>query len=259
MAERCPRGARPGALPRLGGAVLATQDGPKVAQRLAFRGGTALGKLVFEEPARYSEDIDLVQLEAGPITDTSRAIHGCLDGWLGSPSTRLGPSSAKMIYRFDSEFDPPGRRRLKIEINTREHQAVLGIRAVRFAVASPWFEGGADITTYPVEELLGTKLRALYQRKKGRDLFDLAHALEQVHPVADEVVSCFLRYMEQGRTPVSRAEYEANLWAKAKDPAFTGDARPLLAEGILWDVDAAVKTVSRELIAKIPGDPWRGP
>ncbi|MGH2469017.1 MAG: nucleotidyl transferase AbiEii/AbiGii toxin family protein [Chloroflexota bacterium] len=38
---------------------------------------------------------------------------------------------------------------------------------------SPWFTGSADVPTFALEELLGTKLRALYQRRKGRDLFDL--------------------------------------------------------------------------------------
>jgi predicted nucleotidyltransferase component of viral defense system len=38
-----------------------------LAQRLAFRGGTALHKLHLAPASRYSEDIDLVQTEAGPI------------------------------------------------------------------------------------------------------------------------------------------------------------------------------------------------
>ena len=40
-------------------------------------------------------------------------------------------------------------------------------------MASRWFTGAAKVLTYDLDELLGTKLRALYQRKKGRDLFDL--------------------------------------------------------------------------------------
>ena len=35
--------------------------------RLAFRGGTALHKLYFSPQVRYSEDIDLVQVAAGPF------------------------------------------------------------------------------------------------------------------------------------------------------------------------------------------------
>ena len=54
-----------------------------------------------------------------------------------------------------------------------------------------WFTGEAKLTTYHLEELVGTKVRALYQRKKGRDLFDLYTALTarelDVEQVLDEV------------------------------------------------------------------------
>ena len=36
-------------------------------ENLAFRGGTALHKLYLNPAPRYSEDIDLVQIKAGPI------------------------------------------------------------------------------------------------------------------------------------------------------------------------------------------------
>ena len=49
-----------------------------------------------------------------------------------------------------------------------------------FEVKNEWYTGKANITTYNINELLGTKLRALYQRKKGRDLFDLYHALKHL-------------------------------------------------------------------------------
>ncbi|MBN1409643.1 MAG: nucleotidyl transferase AbiEii/AbiGii toxin family protein, partial [Spirochaetales bacterium] len=39
-------------------------------QRLAFRGGTALYKLFLHPAARYSEDIDLVQITPEPIGNT---------------------------------------------------------------------------------------------------------------------------------------------------------------------------------------------
>lgn len=45
---------------------------------------------------------------------------------------------------------------------------------------SPWFHGEALLLTYCAEELLGTKMRALYQRKKGRDLFDLSESLTRI-------------------------------------------------------------------------------
>ena len=69
------------------------------------------------------------------------------------------------------------RMRLKVEINTREHVAMLGYAKRSFSVRSRWFERTAGIRTFELDELLATKLRALYQRKKGRDLFDLMVAL----------------------------------------------------------------------------------
>jgi len=39
-------------------------------EKIAFRGGTAINKLLFERPLRYSEDIDLVQIKAEPIRQT---------------------------------------------------------------------------------------------------------------------------------------------------------------------------------------------
>ncbi len=62
--------------------------------------------------------------------------------------------------------------RLKIEINTREHFNVLRLKKIACKVENSWFSGECMLTGYELEELLGTKLRALYQRRKGRDLFD---------------------------------------------------------------------------------------
>ena len=70
-------------------------------------------------------------------------------------------------YRFDSEDAPTIRLRLKVEINSRERFTVYGLRQVPFAVSSRWFERSCQICSYELDELAGTKLRALYQRKQG--------------------------------------------------------------------------------------------
>jgi predicted nucleotidyltransferase component of viral defense system len=155
---------------------------PLLADSLAFRGGTALFKLHMP-PARYSEDIDLVQVEAGPIGDVLDELRGCLDPWLGEPRRNRNEGRVTLMYRFDSEDSIP--LRLKVEINTREHFAVYGFRTLPFAVESRWHSGEAEILTYDLEELLGTKLRALYQRRKGRDLFDLWYAFRHLTPAPD--------------------------------------------------------------------------
>lgn len=65
---------------------------PFLHHALIFRGGTALNKLCFPRPLRYSEDVDLVQREAGPIGPVFDAVRRVLGGWLGGrPSRKQGP------------------------------------------------------------------------------------------------------------------------------------------------------------------------
>ena len=146
---------------------------PLLSRELAFRGGTALHKLFLPTPARYSEDIDIVQVSPGPIGPVMTALRKLLDPWLGIPRRSQSEGRMTFIYRFESELPPIVPLRLKIEINTREHFTVLGHVSPTHSVDNGWFRGAAEIRSYRLEELLGTKLRALFQRKKGRDLFDL--------------------------------------------------------------------------------------
>jgi predicted nucleotidyltransferase component of viral defense system len=229
---------------------------PELAGEVALRGGTALHKLHFSPARRYSEDIDLVQLRPGPIGPTMDRVRAKLDAWLGAPRRERG-EGFRLVYRFESEIPPVVRLRLKIETNTREHMAVRGTTKRTFSVPSRWWRGEADITTYEVEEVLATKLRALYQRKKGRDLFDLWVALAAgVDPSA--VVEIFLAYMTRGGYSPTRALFEQNLEGKAGLPAFSDDVPRLLSPGVTFDVGVAVERVRRDLVALLPGEPWKG-
>ncbi len=224
-----------------------------LAREVAFRGGTALHKLHLNPPARYSEDIDLVQVNAGPFGPVMDAVRKRLDPWLGKPRWKQGEGRVTFFYRFESETKPITPLRLKVETNTREHLCVLGPRKTSFKVDSPWHSGGADVLTYEPEELLGTKLRALYQRKKGRDLFDLSEALTRLAGLDPEkVVTCFTRYMENDGRPITRAEFEANIAEKIADKVFLGDVPPLLALGVSFDPVAAIERVRDALLSRLP-------
>ena len=50
---------------------------------LRIRGGTALNKLHFQAPLRYSEDIDLVRTSAGLIGPILDRLRVALEPWLG--------------------------------------------------------------------------------------------------------------------------------------------------------------------------------
>lgn len=230
----------------------------EVMRTMAFRGGTALYKLHLTPPARYSEDIDLVQTTAGPIGDALDAMRVALDSWLGAPRRTVKEGRVVLVYRMTSEGQPPVPMRVKIEINSREHFSVLGFEERLYAVNSRWFSGQAAIRTYALDELLGTKLRALYQRKKGRDLFDLyvASRLAVVDPV--RVVECFHRYLEHEGNRVSRAEFTESLEGKLADSAFTLDVMPLIAAGVEWSLADAAQYLRREILPLLHGDPWKG-
>jgi predicted nucleotidyltransferase component of viral defense system len=118
--------------------------------------------------------MDLVQVAPGPIGDLMRALRERLDPILGISSFERSPIRHTAVYRFQSEIPPTQPLRLKVEINTREHFSVLGQQRRPVRVVSPGFTGDADVVIYRPDELCATKLRALDQRSKGRDLFDLA-------------------------------------------------------------------------------------
>ena len=231
---------------------------PLLHDALAFRGGTALYKLHLKPPARYSEDIDLVQIRSEPAGPMMDALRATLAPWLGTPRYKQTEGRVTFVYRFDSEGLPVVPLRLKIETNTREHISVYGFKEIPYSVNSRWFDGSCSIRTYDLDELLGTKLRALFQRKQGRDLFDLAIALGNGGVSPERIVSAFLRYLEHEGHRVTRAQFEENLAQKMQDPQFLADIRPLLAAGYDWNPEAEIAVVTSGLIERLPGDPWKG-
>jgi hypothetical protein len=101
-----------------------------------------------------------------------------LQPWMGQAHYDLGLIGPKLTFTMQAE-DPNATApiRVKVEISTRKRTAYDPAQVIPFAVKNPWFTGAADIATFSKEEILSTKLRALLQRDKGRDLFDLAYAV----------------------------------------------------------------------------------
>jgi len=244
-------------------ALVALFSDPFLRGELRFRGGTALNKLHFPAPLRYSEDIDLVRTTAGPIRPILDRLHGVLDPWLGKPRFDQSPVAPKLKYTVEAEDrDSPSPIRLKIEINTREREAYDPPIEILFGVENPWFTGEAAIPTFSREEMLATKLRALLQRNKGRDLFDLDHALTVFEGLnTARIVECFRLYLEKAEVTISRAEAQQRMFQKLVNPTFFTDMRPLLQTDrarALTDetLKATFVRVMKELIDRIPGDEW---
>ena len=159
---------------------------------------------------------------------------------------------ATMKFRFESEIAPVVPLRLKIEINCREHFAELGGEMKDFSVQSNWFEGSCSLTTYKLEELLGTKTRALYQRRKGRDLYDLYKAFTKCRLDVELILECYRKYMKfsVGSIP-SQKEFIQNIELKLQDEYFIGDITGLIRPDEEYNHNTAYELVKNELFDKM--------
>lgn len=107
---------------------------------------------------------------------------------------------------------------------------------------------------------MGTKLRALFQRKKGRDLFDFWFVLKHHQIDLQNVVKIFHHYLEQQDIQISRAQFEQNLIEKATSIGFVDDIRPLLSPEVesQWNLEEALSMVKDKLCPCLTGETWKG-
>lgn len=233
-------------------------NAPGLRGRIAFRGGTAINKLLFRQPLRYSEDIDLVQTRPERIGPTIDAAREAL-AWLGDCHRDRAGHSIHLIFRFTPEAAPDTALNLKVEINTREHTSLFGLKTYPFEVVNGWHQARAEIVSFEQEELFATKLRALLQRRQGRDLFDLSEGLKQLSLDAEKVVACLQHYLELEGHPISRAEAERRMLEKL-NRSLTEDVDPLLPAGVRFSEEDAIEAFGRVwkgLIVRIMGEAWK--
>ena len=233
-------------------------NAPALKDKIAFRGGTAIHKLLFRQPLRYSEDIDLVQVKAEPIGATVDAIREALS-WLGRCQREQAGHSMHLVFKFTPEVDSQATLKLKVEINTREHTNLLGIKRYPFSFDNDWYRGKTEIASFEPEELFGTKLRALLQRRASRDLFDLHQGLEQLALAPEKIIACFEHYLALEGKPITRAMAEQRMLEKLTR-SLTEDITPLLPAGIRFGAADAIHAFERvwiELIAKMGGEGWK--
>ncbi len=223
-----------------------------LAEHLAFRGGTALGKLYLKPQPRYSEDIDLVQVKAEPIKETIDHLRDAL-AWLGEPVVKQKKHNNTLVFKVQSTDMDAGEIHLKVEINCKEHFSVLPMVRVPFKVENSWFSGECEVLTYELAELTGTKLRAVYQRRKGRDLFDLWKILTLVPEIDRErVMQSYERYLgfTASHLPTYK-EFVLNMEEKLQDEEFLADTDLILGPEVEYDAVVAWTKVLDELVVRL--------
>jgi len=232
-------------------ALLAIYSDGYLASRLAFRGGTALHRIYFSHPARYSEDIDLVQIVEEPIGKVLDCIREVL-GFLGKPAILQKKNNNTLVFRIASTYPPETPLKLKIEINCNEHFTVHGFVKVPYEMSNTWNSGNCNLVTFCLDEMIGTKIRALYQRRKGRDLFDLYQAalMQDINP--DDAVLCFKKYIAFSEMSIPTGkEYLINLEKKINNRLFISDTDGILRPGIEYVPTYAFDVVKSTFIDRI--------
>ncbi|MBQ9021811.1 MAG: nucleotidyl transferase AbiEii/AbiGii toxin family protein [Eggerthellaceae bacterium] len=227
-------------------AICAIANDELLGSELALRGGTAFHKMFLPEPLRYSEDLDYVRSTEGGIGEIMRRLTD-LGAELGfRPSTKMG-KFPKVLWKYKTEGGRPAR--IKVEINTFERSPMLGFDYVSHHIESPYCKASAEVKTFKVEELAATKLRALYQRSKGRDLFDLWLVLTALGTDPEAIIAAFPAYRPEG---TSGQMMKANLAAKLDDEEFVSDIKLLVrSDDLAYDPRAAAELVSSELFAML--------
>lgn len=248
-------------------AIVALFDDAFLSGQIAMRGGTLLHKVHLAPPSRYSEDIDLVVVGTRPEEHIRRAIRRVLTDVLGTPKASVWgtiklalrnsvkPSRVlRMTYSIPSIIEPGRMLDIVVEANVTERKPHLSVVEIPFSFSFRAKSIQTRIKGYDIHEMLGTKMRAMFQRKRGRDLFDLYWALTKsttpVNPSA--IIESFQHYMKQEGTRAGRAEFVGILEAHLKDRGFCSDMEALLRSRISYDPQSAGSYIKTNLLSLLP-------
>ncbi len=165
---------------------------PETSSQWIFKGGTCLKKCFFET-YRFSEDLDFSLLPGARYTpdeiarvlrEVAESVNG-MSG-LGFPANEIsvherrnlqgGPTfEARMGYRGPIAF--PGSPKVRLDL-TRHEPLLDGVaRRPIFHAYPDALPAGTAVGTYTIDELFAEKLRALVERTRPRDLYDVVFIL----------------------------------------------------------------------------------
>jgi predicted nucleotidyltransferase component of viral defense system len=238
-----------------------------LSAQIAMRGGTLLHKVHLAPPCRYSEDIDLVVVGPRPEGHIRRAIRRVLTDVLGEPKASVWdtitlalrntvkPSRVlRMTCSLPSIMEPGRMLDIVVEANVTERAPHRPVVPIPFLFPFRGQPVQTEIKGYDIHELLGTKMRAMFQRKRGRDLFDLYWALTKsatpVEPAG--IIESFQHYMKQEGTKAPRTEFIGILEGHLRDRGFCSDMEPLLRVGITYDPQSAGTYIKINLLSLLP-------
>jgi len=162
---------------------------PALSASWVFKGGTCLKKCYFET-YRFSEDLDFTLTDATHLnTDFLRAAFAEVSAWIyertgiqipAEPlrfdvykNPRGGDSCEGRVYYSGPRPRPGTLPRIKLDLTVDE---LVTLPPVARPVGHPYSDlpnDGITATCYAYEEVFGEKVRALGERARPRDLYDV--------------------------------------------------------------------------------------
>lgn len=166
-----------------------------LASNWVFKGGTCLKKCFFET-YRFSEDLDFTLRDPGYLEETFLAgVFKEVAEWVYEASGIEMPSD---LLQFEIYANPRGRisgqgkvsyrgplgragdlPRIRLDLTADE---ILILAPIMLEVHHPYSDkpaGGIHIQGYQFEEAFAEKIRALGERERPRDLYDVIHLYRQ--------------------------------------------------------------------------------
>jgi len=205
-------------------------NAPVTGGALVWRGGTCLHQLHLKKPARYSEDLDYVLLAKAADYRQLDAAFAAIAAKLDVEIEHTERKPTRYRTFMTAKVAGFGSIKAKVEINTGDADPLLELIRPEMAVdVRAWYQGSAEVPTYQPAELVGTKFRALAQRDKGRDLWDLDFARSALAIPDGQLAAAAVHYLRHAN--VSPAEFRQRLAHHLTAPSFLSDPGALLVGG----------------------------
>ncbi|MGC2161519.1 MAG: nucleotidyl transferase AbiEii/AbiGii toxin family protein [Silvibacterium sp.] len=164
----------------------------ELSENWAFKGGTCLKKCYFET-YRFSEDLDFTLRDESHLD--AEFLRGVLEEvvvWIADQSGLILPADqiefdiydnlrgrsncqGKIAYRGPVSPTSGGWPKIKLDLTADERLVLPSVRREVFHPYSDRPEGGIWANCYAYEEAFGEKLRALGERTRPRDLYDVVN------------------------------------------------------------------------------------
>ena len=177
-------------------------------------------------------------------------------GWFetGDSQHRETITGVRMTYAIPSLTEAGKNLEIVVEANVTERTPHLPVIKIPFEFPFRDSVVKSLVNGYDIHEMLGTKLRALFQRRHGRDLFDLYWALTLAKPpvAPAQVIESFQYYLKLEGSIAGRSEFIGLLDGHLADCGFCSDMNQLLRVGIKYDPQEAGDYVKTKLLALLP-------